>query len=275
MPLKDLLVHVDTGAAASARIKLALRLAADHQAHLKALYVMATPPIPSYIQAQIPASVVEMHAQSMREEADEAKAAALKLADAEGIALEWMTVAGDPVAQLCLHGRHADLTIVGQAAEDDTGAALSAELPESLPMLLGRPVLVVPRYGSFATVGERILVAWNGSREAARALADALPMMRRGKAVTILSIDPRMEEPRIPSADIALHLSRHGVRAEAMTTYADDIGVGDALLSRSADLAADLIVMGAYGHARMAEMILGGATRHILRHMTVPVLMAH
>jgi nucleotide-binding universal stress UspA family protein len=137
-------------------------------------------------------------------------------------------------------------------------------------------VLVVPRYGTFDTVGERVLVAWNGSREATRAVHDALPILKLATKVTVLSIDPERDTgDRIPSADIALHLARHGVAAEGTSTVGLDISVGDLLLSRAADLGADLIVMGAYGHSRMRELVLGGATRHILQHMTVPVLMSH
>jgi nucleotide-binding universal stress UspA family protein len=137
-------------------------------------------------------------------------------------------------------------------------------------------VLIVPRYGVFGTVGERVLIAWNGSREATRAAHDALPLLKRATKVTVLSIDPDHDsQRRVPSADITLHLARHGVAAEADSTVALDIAVGDVLLSRAADLGADLIVMGGYGHSRVREMVLGGATRHLLQHMTVPVLMSH
>lgn len=105
---------------------------------------------------------------------------------------------------------------------------------------------------------------------------DALPLLKLAKAVTVLSIDPERDTgDRMPSADTALHLARHGVAAEGTSTLGLDISVGDLLLSRAADLGADLIVMGAYGHSRVREFVLGGATRHILQHMTVPVLMSH
>jgi len=151
-----------------------------------------------------------------------------------------------------------------------------AFLPEELALGVGRPVLVVPRYGTFETVGQRVLIAWNGSREATRAVNDAIPILKMATKVTVLSVDPEGEpDRRLPGADLALHLARHGIAAEAESTQALDIGVGDVLLSRAADLGADLIVMGAYGHSRLREMMLGGATRHLLQHMTVPVLMSH
>jgi len=121
-----------------------------------------------------------------------------------------------------------------------------------------------------------VLVAWNGSREATRAVHDALPLLRRAEKVTVLSIDPDEDaEPRLPGADVSLHLARHGVTAQAATIAGTDVAVGDLLLSYAADHDIDLIVMGAYGHTRLREVVLGGATRTLLRHMTVPVLMSH
>jgi nucleotide-binding universal stress UspA family protein len=140
---------------------------------------------------------------------------------------------------------------------------------------VGRPVLVVPRYGTFPTIGERVLVAWNGAREAVRAVNDALPLLQRAQLVTVLSIDPSDADHRIPSADITLHLARHGVTAVAAQTRGTDLLVADILLSYAADLGADLIVSGAYGHTRLRELVLGGMTRHLLQTMTVPVLMSH
>jgi nucleotide-binding universal stress UspA family protein len=175
-----------------------------------------------------------------------------------------------------LHARYADLTVVGQGIDLKDAPHDLAFLPEELALGVGRPVLVVPRYGTFETFGERVLIAWNGSREATRAVHDALPLLTRATKVTVLSIDPEPDSgARVPSADITLHLARHGVSAEADSTVALDMAVGDMLLSRAADLGANLLVMGAYGHSRVREMVLGGATRHILQHMTVPVLMSH
>ena len=129
-----------------------------------------------------------------------------------------------------------------------------------------------------AGVGERVLVAWNASRAATRAVNDALPMLQKAKQVTVLAINPRggvSGEGDVPGADLALHLSRHGVKAEAAWLKAADIEVGAMLLSRASDFQSDLIVMGGYGHSRLREIVLGGATREILQTMTVPTLMSH
>src|SRR5215471_6305021 len=142
----------------------------------------------------------------------------------------------------------------------------------------GRPILVVPYVGNFADLGRRVVIGWNASREAARAVNDAMPLLTSAETVTVLTIDPR-EGPRahgeLPGADISLHLARHGVKAEIERTVSADLPVGEVLLSRVADLGADLLVMGAYGHSRARELLLGGATRSLLRSMTLPVLMSH
>jgi nucleotide-binding universal stress UspA family protein len=190
--------------------------------------------------------------------------------------VEWRVEEDGILETTGLHGRYFDLTVVGQGIDlDDPTGALTV-LPEELALSIGRPVLVVPRYGTFPALGDHVLVAWNASREAARAVNDALPFLRRAQRVTVLSVDPGDHpDQRIPSADITLHLARHGVNAVAAQTRSADISVGDTLLSRAADIEADLIVCGAYGHSRLREMVLGGATRHLLQHMTVPVLMSH
>jgi nucleotide-binding universal stress UspA family protein len=277
MALKDVLVHVGTDPACAVRVDLAARLAAWHDAHLTGLHVMAAPPIPGYIEVELPREVHELQARRLQEEAAQARQvfdAAVRAVGASRV--EWRAVEGDLLATARLHARYVDLAVVGQGIDvDDPTGALSV-LPEELALSTGRPVLVVPRYGTFAAFGDHVLVGWNASREAARAVNDALPLLRRAQRVTVLSIDPGDHpDRRIPGADITLHLARHGVNAVAAQTRGADISVGDVLLSYAADVGADLIVCGAYGHSRLREMVLGGATRHLLQHMTVPVLMSH
>jgi nucleotide-binding universal stress UspA family protein len=145
-------------------------------------------------------------------------------------------------------------------------------------MTSGRPLLVVPFAGSYEAVGHNVLVGWNGSGEAARAINDALPLLKQAKKVTVLAINPRHGiggDGDVPAADIALHLARHGVTAEAAHTIASDISEGDALLSYAADLGVDLLVCGMYGHSPLRERAFGGVTRSLLTEMTVPVLMSH
>jgi nucleotide-binding universal stress UspA family protein len=276
MGLKDLLVHVDNDPACSSRVDVAVALAAKHGAHLTGLHATGWPRLPGYVEIELPPSFREEQQRHLEELARQAEERFHERARRRGILGEWRLDTGDIVGAMRLHARYADLTVVGQGIDLRDAPYDLAFLPEELALGVGRPVLVVPRYGAFDTVGERVLIAWNGSREATRAVHDAIPLLKRATKVTVLSIDPEHDSgSREPSADIALHLARHGVAAEAASTVGLDIGVGDLLLSRAADLGADLIVMGAYGHSRVREMVLGGATRHMLQHMTVPVLMSH
>ena len=277
MGLKDLLVHVDNDPACSSRVDVAVALAATYGAHLTGLHAMGWPRLPGYVEAELPPNFRDEQRRQLEELARQAEERFHERARRRGIRGEWRVDTGDIVGTTKLHARYADLTVVGQGIDLKDAPYDVAFLPEELALGVGRPVLVVPRYGTFETVGERVLIAWNGSREATRAVHDAIPLLRRATKVTVLSIDPERDTGPIgcPSADIALHLARHGSRRKPRSTVGLDIGVGDVLLSRAADLGADLIVMGAYGHSRVREMVLGGATRHILQHMTVPVLMSH
>ncbi len=171
-----------------------------------------------------------------------------------------------------------DLVVVGQPNPDAGLTGAIGLRPEEIVLSCGRPVLVVPYAGEFLDVGREILVAWNGSRESARALHDAMFLLPEAETVTIIEIDPPAPgaaAPAASAAQVAAALTRRGIAAKAETETAGDIGVSDLLLSRAADLDVDLLVMGAYGHSRMREFILGGVSRDIFRHMTVPVLMSH
>jgi nucleotide-binding universal stress UspA family protein len=193
-----------------------------------------------------------------------------------GIEGEWRMVEGSPPGTVALHARYADLAIVGQPNRDEPQDADAVTV--TTIMTSGRPVLAVPFAGDFPTVGERVLVAWNASREAARALNDALPLLLNAKQVTVLAINPQRGvggHGDVPAADIALHLARQGLKTEAAHTVAKDIADGEALLSYAADIGADLIVAGAYGHSRAREMVFGGVTRTLIAEMTAPVLFSH
>jgi len=144
----------------------------------------------------------------------------------------------------------------------------------------GRPVLVVPYAGIFETVGKRILVAWDGTREANRALNDALPLLADADAVTVtvmfVGTNERDLEQHWPALErIIGHLQRHGINATPEGTLRGGLAISDILLSRAADLAGDMIVTGGYHHSQLREALIGGVSRDLLQHMTVPVLMSH
>lgn len=179
---------------------------------------------------------------------------------------EWRTISS--AREVGRHARYADLTIVGQVAP---GAP--DHLADTL-MKIGRPLLAVPRHGRYPRVGSRVLVAWNGSREATRAVFDAMPLLASASVVTVMTMDAEADE-HLPGSDIGLALARHGVAVEVQHSTLGGIDAGNALLSRAADQGADLLVMGAFGHSPLREKVLGGATRHILDHMTVPVFLSH
>jgi len=195
-----------------------------------------------------------------------------------GVSAEWREFPEAVGVDAAVHARYADLAILGQLDPDSDEPDTIRPRPEHVALASGRPILVVPYAGNFPNLGRRIVIGWNASREAARAVNDAMPLLAAAEIVTVLIIDPR-DGPRahgeLPGVDISLHLARHGVKAEIERTVSADLPIGEALLSRAADLGADLLVMGAYGHSRARELLLGGATRSLLRSMTLPVLMSH
>ena len=174
-----------------------------------------------------------------------------------------------------MQARYADLVVVGQADPEPT--ATPSDLPETVALATGRPVLVVPHIGA-KPPGKTVLLCWNASREAARAAADALPFLKAAQKVIVLVVNPKVSAAghgAEPGADAAAWLARHGVKVTVQRDVAPDADAGAVILSRAADLGADLIVMGIYGHSRLREMVLGGASRTLLGSMTVPVLMSH
>jgi nucleotide-binding universal stress UspA family protein len=281
MSYKDLLVVLDSDAASRRRIDLAVALAERFAAHLIGLYPLPMPEVPHHLSYYDPA-VLDPFFMDLRQQAraaaDAEREAFEHAASLHGLSAEWRVVAEGREADAALHARYVDLTILGQLDPDRGELDLIRPRPEQVTFASGRPVLVVPYAGKFEAVGRRVLIGWNASREATRAVNDAMPLLMAADIVTVLTIDAR-EGPdahgELPGADISLHLARHGVKAEIERTVSAGISPGDVLLSRAADLGADLLVIGAYGHSRVRELLLGGATRSILQSMTLPVLMSH
>ena len=266
MAYKDLLVVLDTEPQARQRLLLAADLAERFNAHLVGLHLTVG---------------VESARCSGRSDSDADRSMRTLFDDVVGrrsISAEWRMASGYPLDVTAVHARYVDLTILGQLDPDKEWASVIYPRAEDLALSTGRPVLLVPYAGTFSSVGQRVLVGWDASREAARAVNDAMPLLVVASSVTVITIDPkqsREEHGDIPGADISLHLARHGVKAQVERTVSGGIGIGNALLSRASDLGADLLVMGAYGHSRVRELMLGGATRTVLDSMTLPVLMAH
>ena len=278
MAFKDLLVHVNGSKHCGQRLDVAIHLAQAFDAHLAGLYTAPEFFFPPYIEGQITPALLELQRKRLAEARDGAKADFEERMRKAGIAAEWREVEGESAKMAALHARYADLMVVGQNDPDELLPVSDLDLPERVVLESARPVLMVPYAGRFPTLGQRVLVAWNASPQATRAVNDALPLLTRAGKVTIMAVNPAggsRGHGEVPGADIALHLARHGVKAEATHVYADDIAVGDMILSRAADFGADLIVMGVYGHARLREIVLGGATRTLFQSMTAPVFMSH
>jgi len=280
MSYKDLLVVLGSDAASRGRMALAAALAESFAAHLVGLYPLPIPDVPRTLGYYNP-SLFDPIFRDLREKAqevcDKEREAFEHAASLRGLSAEWRVTEGleaDPA----VHARYVDLTILGQLDPDGGDTELIRPRPDLVALASGRPILAVPYAGQFETVGRRVLIGWNATREATRAVNDAMPLLAAADVVTVLTIDAR-EGPdahgELPGADISPHLARHGVKAAIERTVSAGVPAGEVLLSRAADLGADLLVIGAYGHSRMRELLLGGATRSILQSMTVPVLMSH
>ncbi|WP_035373091.1 universal stress protein [Pseudoduganella violaceinigra] len=277
---KTILLHADTSRSAPARLKIAAILAGQQQAHL---VCAAMTGISRYAYRQhepLPHDVMRPDlAQLVTARARQALDEHAKLSAGLDVqSLEQRLVNDDAYGGLVLQSRYADLLIVGQADRDDPATgALQQDLPEYLILNGCCPVLVVPFAGQFPTIGKTIVVAWNGSTQAARAVAGSLPLMASAARVVVAIVDAMVgddEHGEEPGADIALFLARHGVKVDVMKV-ASDGDIGETLLATADQAGADLLVMGAYGHPRLREIMLGGATRTILGAATLPVLLSH
>jgi nucleotide-binding universal stress UspA family protein len=273
MAFKDVVAVL--GAETDRAGEYAISLARELGVHLTAVALVLEGSLPGYAMAVMPYDVLA----SARRDAE--AAASRLLADfrtnarARGAEAEVLTVAAprDQVDyHLALLARHFDLTILGQGAPHER--ATGNLFIEAALFGSGRPILVVPYIHEGAAKLGRIVIAWDGSRAAARAVADALPLMTRAARVELVTVEDGAEVPEHAEVNMTRHLARHGVHAaERPLTSAGD--VANTILSHLADTGADLLVMGGYGHSRFREMVLGGATRDILASMTVPVLMSH
>jgi nucleotide-binding universal stress UspA family protein len=279
MSYKSIVVQLDTSGRAHPRLEYAVRLAKQFDAHLSGVFSTFTPDPRSFYVMAGSAKYFEAHRKFRQEQHDALK----RIFDAEllraRVSGQWIDCNEYASEAIPRYARCADLVVAGQDDPNDPESFIADHFPETLVMSAGRPVLFIPYVGVFPTLGENVMVAWNSSRESTRAVHDALPLLQRAKKITIVTLNGLKGEPhgsRIPGADIALVLARHGVKAEvAELDGIDDVPVGEMLLSRVSQLCADLVVMGAYGHSRWQELVMGGATRSMLEFMTVPVLMSH
>lgn len=280
MSLKDLLVHIDDKPSSDKRLDAAVELALAFDAHLAGLMLVAEPYVPAAIGVSIPAEILRDQREAAVQRSEAVLAKAKERAEKAGCRLEVrreVVKVDDFGTAFARQARHADLSIVGQGdpAEGDVNAEL---IVEASFLDSGRPSLVIPYIGARSLPPKQVLVAWDGSREAARAVGDAMPLLLRAQNVLVLVVDPGKLRGRIgeqPGADLGNHLARHGIKTEVRTAASGGLATGDVIIGQASDAGADLVVMGGYGHSRLRELVLGGATQSLLDHMPIPVLMAH
>ncbi len=277
MTFRTLLVHVDNHASCRPRLDAAIRLALEHAAELVGLYLVPGTDMAPSAAAMLRSEVAERRLGEFAEAQHAAENDFRAIAAAAGLtSVDWRAPAGPPIDAAVAHGRCTDLFILGQ--HNPATVSFSEALASTVLLSSGRPTLVIPYIGAPATLGENVLVAWDGGREASRAIGDALPLLARAKRVEVMAVDADSEaklDDRLASARLTAWLHQHGITASVARQEVQDIRIGEWLLSRAADRGSDLIVMGGYGHARIRELALGGVTRTMLRSMTVPVFIAH
>lgn len=278
MTYRTILVHADRSRHAEARIVFAAELAKRFEAHLIGAAMTGISPF------LLPGSI-EMGGQMIADQIAEMQDTATcaldhfdVLAVRAGVAShEHRRADYDWDGGMAQQARYADLVVLSQTNMDERAPGASYDLPEFVLMNSARPVLLLPHAGHYTSKFKTVLVAWDGSIEATRAVTCALPLLKQARQVSVLVFDPESVYGRHgeePGADLALYLARHGVKVD-VSVRSNGIDTGNALLSHAADVNADLLVMGSYGHTRFREMMLGGVTRTILSTMTLPVFMAH
>ncbi len=275
MAIKDILVHMDDTAGCPARLNAAIQVARNHDAHLIGLYALPRNEIPGYMDVQIPADLLQMQADRLAAVAAKVEDTFEKATKAAGTSAEWRCVTGNGAVLLTDHGRYVDLIIVGQHDTGNTLGGTEDEVADYVVLSAGRPVLVIPNNFAGADIGKRIMVGWDEGQMATRALHDSLPFLEKAEQVSVMVVNPKEDGGNMPGVDVAHHLARHNIQVKADHSTSDDLNIGDQILSRAADMGADLIVSGAYGHSRWKELVLGGVTRQLLETMPVPVLMSH
>jgi nucleotide-binding universal stress UspA family protein len=275
--IKDIIVNLSVTKNDSTVANYAVSVAAALQARLTGIAFIYDPVVPISGTGYIPADVIE----SQRADNETVAEAAIKdfnvATDRAGISAEpqmlnaSLTGAGDQFARMA---RRFDLAIVGQAQPEMS--TMEQIIGETTLFESGRPMIMVPYIQKAPFKTNNVIICWDGSRTAARAVADAIPILSKSSRIEIVSVtSERGKEDEIEGADIGQHLARHGLKVDVHRISRGNIDVADALLSHAADNSADLMVMGGYGHSRLREFVLGGVTRSIFQSMTLPVLLSH
>lgn len=280
MSYKTILVSLNEVGRLTELVAAAVTLARETGAHVSGLYVVPAVQVYPSVGFEAAPQVFEGNRSFFKDNGARVKQAFEAAMQAEGLSHDFHQVdARTPVIadEVITSGRVADLVVVSATnPEEITG--VERDFVEQVVMALGRPVIVLPWKGKAAISLNEVVIGWDGGREAARASFDALPLLKHADRVRVVRIDPQKDPSlrgSVAGADLAEALARHGVKAEAQGYPTDGQDEGQALMRCAEDVGAGLIVMGAYGHSRLAEFIFGGATRFVLNRLVCPVLMSH
>jgi nucleotide-binding universal stress UspA family protein len=275
--VKDVLVNLTGGQRQDFAADFAISMAKVFDAHVVGVGFIYEPVIPGSVLGGIPTDLIEVQREENTKNAKAALARFEALAKQAELSFEPRILDASIGGAADLFGRIArrfDLAVVGQARREY--GASEELLIEGALFGSGRPVVVVPYVQKQGLTLERVMICWDGSRPAARAIADSIPFLTRAKNVEIVVVTgERDKSGEITGANMSRHLARHGVTVEIKRLAADTIGVQAAILAHAAETGADFMVLGGFGHSRLREFILGGVTRSILASMPVPVLMSH
>ena len=277
MGYQTILVHCDAGKKVSCHLDVAAELAGRFGSVFVGLHAQPPFETAAYVEGGFSmAPIYKAFEDGAKADLAASRTAFDKALKGKHLTTEWRVIDDYPEEALTMAARYADLLVVGQSTTDNI-TTTPANLPESVALATGRPVMVVPHIGAAKRPGKKVMLCWNASRESARAASDAMPFLKAADEVVVLIVDPKAANGHgaEPGADVAVWLARHGVKVTVQREVAADSDIGNVILSRAADLDVDLIVMGAYGHSRMRELVMGGVSRTLLSSMTVPILMAH
>jgi len=274
--IKDIVVNLGLGERDPAGV-FAISVAEAFEAHVMGVAFAYEPVIPGTVMGGIPPEFIESQRAESEQKARAAIARFEETARRAGVSAESRTLSASisgAADQLGRIGRRFDLVVVGQPERDK--AMPDEVVDEGVLFESGRPVIFVPYIQKGGLKLDRVMICWDGGRAATRAIADAMPLLHKTKQVEIVIVsDKPGKKDEVTGADLGQHLARHGLKVDVKRITSPDIDVPSTILSYAADTSADMIVMGGYGHSRLREFVLGGATRGLLESMTVPVLMSH
>ena len=276
MPLKTILVHLADDEECERRLKVAIKLGKTHGAHVRALFITKPLGMPPAIAGRAASSAYIASAlEASRARAERLSTEFKRMADHGGIDHTWIIEDGEHLGNLRHHAHVCDLVVVSQSNpaeffEDH----FRLRLAEELVMCVGAPVLVVPRGYNEDFHAKQVMVCWKTTTEAVRAVRGSLAFLKRADLVTVLSVD-ESEEGVMSASEVVNYLERHDVKADAELVATNDRPIAEQLLDEAEQRKIDLMVMGAYGHQRMLELLFGGVTRQMFQKMPIPVVMAH